>query len=44
MWQCIYCHVCIKRKNDKRKGTKLPYNPKLGEHADVTADAEDSPI
>lgn len=34
----------MRRKNDKTNGTKLPYKPRLGEQADVTADAEDSPV
>lgn len=28
----------------RTKGTKLLYIPKLGEHALVTADADDSPV
>jgi hypothetical protein len=37
------CHVA-RKKIIRTKGTKFLYIPKVGEQAEVTADAEDSPV
>ena len=42
-WRQMTCHVRTKRQNDKINEIKFPYVPKHGD-ADVTADADDSPV